>query len=579
MFRLGGAAGIIGVALQGAGAFAGGGGGGTQYYQDNRSSYEADMIAFQSAIDNQRLAENVLNGQIQAQNSINDWQFNTQNTQLDAEMNIAQSNIIQQYNSSLFQNSLSRLQNELTNYANTTQYNQAQLNYQYQDAVNQRQLMLDKLGRDSTLDMSTFSNKLAGEKLGIEGVSADAQHTLSQRELGLKENALTDESTKLGYANQGLNLQETQLNQKLSEQGRELDTAGAKNDIQSTMERANIETQRGQQLRELLKEVARSDEEYAVYETLLGAQGRQNGVQSSQIQNDRGLKLSDARGSLMDKYGISIGQAELSRTMGQADVQRGRNDLTSQGRLAKQGINNQRGELDLQRNSIEQQRSSLQNARAGENISYRQGQSMRELQSLGLQAQQGYDVLNQSLIPDVAALGQGLASQWNLVNQQTGLDNQKMMNDVNYNTQNSIGDLQNQSMLDSANNGLEQLLANYGLQSQSAVASYLANKGNILQTQGAGLNQIGANTYGLLSQLGNYRAPAPNGSSGGGGGFNPGALSGVFDGIMGLYANGGGKGQSQGNSGWSNNPYTPEPSSMVTSGNYSGDTINGSFNW
>ena len=139
LFRCGAAAGIIGVAMQGAGAFGGGGGSRTQYYEDNRSSYEADMIAFQSAMDNQRLAENVLKGQIQAQNSINDWQFNVQNTQLDAEMNISQQSVIQQYNSSLFQNSLSRLQNELQNYSNTTQYNQAQLNYQYQDADNQLQ--------------------------------------------------------------------------------------------------------------------------------------------------------------------------------------------------------------------------------------------------------------------------------------------------------------------------------------------------------------------------------------------------------------------------------------------------------
>ena len=92
--------------------------------------------------------------------------------------------------------------------------------------------------------------------------------------------------------------------------------------------------------------------------------------------------------------------------------------------------------------------------------------------------------------------------------------------------------------LGTANSAYDQLLADYELQSQSALASYLANQGNTFMQENAGLNQIGSQTYGLLSQLGGYQTPPPYSNSGGGGGFNPGALSGLFKSAMGLFNSG-----------------------------------------
>jgi hypothetical protein len=263
--------------------------------------------------------------------------------------------------------------------------------------------------------------------------------------------------------------------------------------------------------------------------------------------------------------------------MNQQDVNLGRRNLGQQVGLARQGIRNQEGQLGLERNDVSRQRGAIQNQRSALEVQQSVDSASRELQLLGLQAQQGYDVFSKSILPDMQYLGEGLMSQWNRTNTNYSLDTQEQGNNLNYEMGNGILDMQNDSNLYSSLNGLDQVLANYNLQGNSAIASYLANMGNTQMQKASGLNQIAGNTFSQLGQYGGYSQPI-TGSTGGGGGFNPAGLSSFFDSAMSLLGN-------RGNS-VSGNPYAYSGESIpsfsggtVPEGSYSGGTMNGTINW
>jgi hypothetical protein len=574
LFKLGAASGVIGLGLQAAGMFGGGGGSQTQYVQDNRAKYEADMIGFQSTLDNQRWAEQILNGQIQAQNSMDDYSFQLQNLQLNKEMEAADQLVQQQYNSALFQNSLSRMTSEVNRYSQLTQYNQAKINADYQDAVTQRKLSLAQAGNQADLANSTANNKIAQANLDLQGTSNRSKNVLDKRALDLQGNALTDANTQLNYKEQGLGLSDMGINQQASEAGRTLDTQETKGNVSANMMEATANSNRGDAMREMLRNVARSEQEFSVYEALLGSQGRREGTQSGQIQQDRLNQVNPARQQVNDQYAQQIGQAGLTRSMNQTEVNQGRRDLQSKVMLQKQGINNQRGELGLARNDLTRQQAGLTNARQAQEIQFQMSESQRELQNLGLQQQQRMDVFSKSLLPDMQYLGEGLMSQWQRANTNYSLDVQDQVNNFGYETGNSISDLQNEATLAGSQNAYDQLISNYALQGNSAIASYLANMGNTQMQKAAGLNQIGGNTFSQLGQYGGYSQPI-TGSTGGKSSFNAGALSGLFDSAMGLMSSGGGNTQQV----WAN-PYAFEGGgNTVSSGSYTGNTMNGKINW
>ena len=576
MFKLGAASGVIGLGLQAAGMFGGGGGSTTQYVQDNRSMYEADMIGFQSTLDNQRWAEQILNGQIQAQTSIDDYSFQLQNLQLEKEVQMSNESIQQQYNSSLFQNSLSRMNNEVSRYSQLTQYNQAKINSDYQDAVQQRKLALAKTGNEADLASSTTQNSIQQSGLGIQQSGADAQNTLAKRNFDLQGNAITDAETGLNYKQQGLDLNKMEVNQKYAEGSQALDTQQAKGNISGDLQAAQINSQNGNAMREMLRNVAKSEEEFSVYQALLGSKGIKQGTQTGQIQNDRLNKVTQDQGGVLDQYAQGIGQAGLTKSMNQQDVNAGRRNLDQQVGLAKQGVRNQEGQLGLDRNNVSRSRDQLTNARQAQEIQYNQDTASRELQVLGLQQQQGYDVFSKSLLPDMQYLGESLSSQWQRTNNNYSLDTQDAVNQVGYDQNGQMLDYQQQSNLASSQNAYDQLLSNYNLQGQSAIASYLANQGNTQMQKSAGLNSIASNTYGQLAQYGGYSQPVTGSTGGGGGGFNPSGLSGLFDSAMALMGSGnrGGSGQQ-----W-NNPYAFENGgNTVRSGSYTGTGKQGTINW
>jgi hypothetical protein len=579
MFRLGAAAGVIGLGLQAVGTLGGGGGSSTQYVQDNRSMYEADMIGFQSTLDNQRWAEQILNGQIQAQTSIDAYTFQLQNLQLNKEYEMSDQSIQQQYNASLFQNSLSRLNNEVSRYAQLTQYNQAKINADYQDAVTQRKLELQKAGNYADLANSTTQNSLQQSALDLQQTGADTQNELAKRGFDLQESAINDASTGLDYKQQGLDLNKMELNQKAAEGTQALDTQEMKGNVSSDLQSAEANSNQATGMRELLRNVAKSQEEFAVYEALLGTKGTRAGTQTQQIQADRNVKNTQEQGGLLDAYAQNIGQAGLTKSVSQQEVNAGRRNLGQQIGLASQGIYNQEGQLGLERNNIERNRSALTNSRIAQEVQYNQDTATRELQVKGLQAQQGYDVFSKSILPDMQYLGESLASQWTRTNTNYSLDNQDFVNEFGYDQNNQLLAYQQQSNLASSQNAYDQLLSNYNLQGQSAIASYLASMGNTQMQKASGLNSIASNTYSQLGQYGGYSQPV-TGSTGGSSGFNASGLSGLFESAMSLVNSGAyNKSSGSNNQTWEN-PYAyTGGGSYIDSGAYSGDFRSGTINW
>jgi len=364
-----------------------------------------------------------------------------------------------------------------------------------------------------------------------------------------------------------------ELNQKAAEGNQTLDTQEAKGNISASLQGAQAESQRSNAIREMLRNVAKSEQEFSVYQTLLGANGRgSGGTQAGQINQDRMNQVTQDKGGILDQYAQQMGQAGLAQSMNQQDVNLGRRNLNQQIGLAKQGISNQEGQLGLAGNEISRQQGQLNNARSAQNIQASQDAASLELQMKGLQAQQGYDVFSKSLLPDMQYLGEGLASQWNRTNTNYSLDTQNGINQMGYEQGNAISDMQQQSNLASSQNAYDQLLANYGLQGNSAIASYLANMGNTQMQKSAGLNQIAGNTYNQLAQYGNYSQPI-TGSTGGKSGFNAGALSGMFDSAMALMNGRGGTANTP-----NANPYAFEGGTVPT-GSYSGNFMNGTINW
>ena len=532
--KVGEAAGIIGLGLQGAGMFGGGGGSQTQYYADPRSQYEADMIAFQSAMDSQRLGENILRGQIATQRGIDKYAFDLQRLQLDREMEVADDNVVTQYNMSLFKNSMDRMNNELTNYTTLAQLQQTKLNAQYQNEATRRGLNVDRLQSELDYKYSDVDRKFKAQQLGVSSNAALAEKYLKNQGFGIQAAGLQDQETNLGYEQQGLDLQKTSLNQKYNEGQRGLDTKLAEGDVTASLQGANAEYSRNQGLRELLRGVAKNEQEFAQYDALLGSMGQKRGVQSGQMKQDVVNRTMSEKRSLMGQYGQQLGEAGLGKSMNQADVAQGRRDLLQNRVLGEQDIRNQEGQLGLKRSQLSRDRQQLSLEQRASNLAYARDETLREMDTYRLGVDQEFDLMSKSLLPELRIMGQGLASEWNTANTNYSADLQKYAQDMNYALSDQVLAEQASTDQQMAQQSLQTLMENYELQGNSAIAAYLASMGNTSMQEMAGLNQLGAATYGVLSQLGGYSAPPPYSSSGGGG-FNPSGLSGLFESAMGLF--------------------------------------------
>ncbi len=508
---MGAAGGIIGLALQGAGMFGGGGGGGRTVYQpDERAKFEADQLAFDAALDSHRIGENILRDQNRTQQGFDKYAYDLQTMQIERELESQRERVHTQYNMSLFNNSMQRVNNELTNYMTNAQLNQAFLNSGYENEATRRALDLERMGSQLEFKMSDADREFRKAQLGVAGDAAATERVLRDRGFGISEAELMDAETGIGYQQQDIDLGRRGLAQRVAEGHQQLDTQLATGDIAANLARGGAEQQRGDTLRALLRGMTDSEREFARFDALLGATGRKSGTQTGQAKLDQiNDQLRHERSSMMSRYGLQIGQAGIEQDMNRAQVELGRRNLEQNRRIEEQGFKNREGQLDLARSDVSRQRGRLSLDRRMSDLQFERDETQREIETLRLSAAQEYDLFSKSLLPEMRIKGQGLAAEWNMANTRYGIDLQRHGQAQQYSITDSI--LEEQALLDRdmAQQAYDTMIADYELQSHSNIARYLAAQGNTSLKHASGLNQLGARTYGILSKLGGYRSPPP----------------------------------------------------------------------
>jgi len=573
-------------------------GGGTAFQPDPRAKHEADLLAFTSAIEAQKMQEDILKGQLAAQNDFNQYSFDMQNMQLQKEMELGFNDIQTQYQQALFQNGLERQQLEQENYLRTQQYNASTLANEANRFATQQELELNRQLRqvnyasDETQrslraeslklgqDLAKFNEKMinARNSLDVEKLKAEKQdllygqqqfdialdtanqnyqQSLEQLSLSDRQN-FRDASFQKGVAlNQrdktGLQLQqrENQLNQELTQ----IDDADSQAKVNEQLSKAQSEFNRGESLRDLLRQISRSERQYSQFEALLGAQDRGSGSQAAGVGFDQLVNDDTAtqRRSMMERYGLEQGTASLESQSAsrRANTSRRFNDISRsfvdvEGQLADRDLSNSFTGIDNQLNrglesnrlarrqggqDLQEQIANIMNQKNRANdvgqsgiaiggqeaelsklsglASNAQQQGNAELELAQLKAQSLNDLFSRSLLPDVRDAGQGMLSAFNstldqhLRNTQEGVRQQQ--------TQSQRDNLQRQGLIDveNAKSAFSSLPLQWYNQAYSNLASNTANQGNTRMQEYSGLNQIGAQTHGLLSQLGGYRSPPP----------------------------------------------------------------------
>lgn len=580
-----GAAPIIGIASQALGMFGGGGGGTRTVYQpDPRAKYEVDTAMFQRALENQRLAEDVLNGQIATQQNFAKYQYDLQAKMIDQEAWEAQANLEAQYNMSLFNQSAKRLGNEVERYVGLAEFQRqrAQNQFEYEQQMNrlglradeielsERGIARDKAGVEFGYNRTKESEKLQRSKLDLDAAMDKQRLSLVNKQLDLQKAGLQDARTKVNYDEQALDLAQIEADTAYAQQQQGLSTKESQSKVAESLDKMKADAGRKEMLRNLSVELSDRNKLASQYLANLVATGRTQNEQTKAIRaqmiNDESTQA--ARGSIMDNYARQLGLAELTQGVTQAEIDQQRRNLNQNQMLTNQGIRNQYGQLDLARSELGRQNLGLDLNRQQANQDFVNSQTNRGLQRDDLDSQSYYDLMSKSLLPMEALTAQGSALDLQRENaiydsqaanfgnylNQTGSDLQRHGFDVGQGMKEAELDLTDSAMVPMFQAGLGQLREQRTMNDASNWARYQQQLGQAQLAQAAGLNQLGAQTHGVLSNLGGYQNPAPVNTGGGGGGFNVGALGGLAKSIMGAlsyYDQGSG---SSGSNGWGSAP-------------------------
>lgn len=572
---MGGAAPVIGLATQALGAIGGGGGGTRTVYQpDPRAKYEVDMAMFQRAEENKRLAEDVLRGQIDTQKGFAKYQYDLQAKLIDQEAWEAQANLESQFQMGLFNQSIQRLVQETQRYQQLTQFQMQrdQVNFENEQAMNrlglradeielsERGIETDRAGAEAGYNLAQSGTTNQRNELALQAQADKQALSWANKDLDLRDAGLMDARTGVNYQEQGLDLAQIQSNATYSQELQALGTNKAENSIQAQMAKANADQIRREALRSLSTQIA-ADETAAsqIYAQLTGQGFRMSPqVQAIQAQMIGSDANKNERASIMDRYTSQLGMADLQQSMGDARVDQQGRALNQNKRLSDANIDLQRGGLDLSRSDISRQQTSSDYARDQAGQQFTNAQSMREIQANQLAAQEEYDLLSKSLIPneqfDMAqsrldigreqAILDSQAANYGMVQGNMGVDLAQQGFGVEQGIQDEEMALRDSAMLPMFESGLGQLIEQRTMNDASNWARYQQQLGQASLAQSAGLNQIGAQTHGVLSNLGGYENPPPVQGGSSGGGFNAGALGGLAKGLMSMFAGGGGGGSS-----------------------------------
>lgn len=318
------------------GFMGGGGGGGTQFVPDERAKYEADRYAFQAAVEGQKMQEDILKGQLSAQNSFNTYAFDLQNLQMDREVQGAYKNIITQYQDALYNTGLQRMQIEQQNYLDTQQYNTASLQNEANRFAAEMELGLNTKARKVDLAASQAQDTLS--EAGIELSKKQAKYNLDMTNArnNLEIEKLKNQEQDLRYSQQMYDLQlataeqnyqQTQESIKNREEG--IDLQGSK--INQEYYQANRETQLQDNQSKSQFNTSVSAAEQELQQTQESLRSRDEGIdlQGGRINQEYFQSLRDTQ--LMEnqsksQYNETVSGAKVQRNLQDAQAEQARGD-------------------------------------------------------------------------------------------------------------------------------------------------------------------------------------------------------------------------------------------------------------
>lgn len=573
---MGSAVPVIGLGLQAASMF--GGSGGTQYSPDPRAKYEADLLALSQAEQNAQAQQALLQQQKDVANQLADYQRESQFWQAQAERDLYTAQIENEYQQTLYNNNLQRtqagMQDTSTRVGNT--FNQMGIDAQAQTGFRNNQINQFQGQQGYNLAQGGRQGQMMDAQM--QGGFNQAGNQLQRQNLGLQDVALEGQRNQLGMQNMGIDQSLQGLNQQASQGRQNLSLQEGQNNIAYGQQVSAAEQGRQGNWNQLLNTFLGNSEQGQALMARMQGMGLGAGTQGAGLVNDMNLdpRILAQQQMARSQYGSQLGQADIQRGMGQAQVDMGRSNLQDEYIQKSLG-------LDLQRLGITQGNADIARQQEANNVA-RRGLGLNDLQNqygtqsfinnLGYEGQQDY--LQRVLLPQLT----------------TELSNRDIQN--NQNLQSGQIDI-NQSMADQQ---YAMLMQQLGLGDQAAalnreggkrtldkdltrqIASMDAARRSTTNSNdmqlAAQLAQLASGQYGLLSSIGaGLSNPAPRG----GGGTDIASVLGGLGGLLGQAAQtgllSGGTGRQRQGYTMGNTSYGATPAFNPNQPNYGGFGIYG----
>lgn len=577
---MGGAVPIIGLGLQAVGSL---GGGGTQYSPDPRAKYEADLLALSQAEQNAQKQEALLIQQRDVANYLNDYQATQQFYQTQKERDFYKSSLENEYQQGLYQNNLNQAQLDSQilgqDWANTLQEQGADAQYQQglraldiQNLQNQAGYQFGQNARGLQRQDSLMSEKFANQGLDLQGKGLDLEqlnnNAARQQILGQRAGVdLQERGTYADYVNQQIGVD----NQRLA------------SDMAMRQEIIGAQQNRQADWNQLMSTFLGNRQDAQQMRAKFGAAGLGQNAQTlgleANLNNDPRVfaQQQQSRGQFSNRIGNATIQNDLNQ-----------GQLNNQAEFNKIGLANAMDNYALQRAMLSQNEAGISRSDANiglqrQGLDLERGQNRYKTNSFmnQLAQQEQEDYFSRRLLPEITDQYQRDTLQMQNALQRGEIDlNKYLQNFQNKLNQDQL-DLEKKGLGINKSTGSSILDADYARQIASGDAAKKSTALNNDQQLAAALAQLASGQYGLLSQIGSgLSSPYP---SGGGGGFDLGAIGGILSQAaqMGLFSGGGSNRNYSWNSGYSTsfpgygqrqNWYNPSSVSYDNIGIYNNNT-------
>jgi hypothetical protein len=349
-----------------------------------------------------------------------------------------------------------------------------------------------------------------------QGGFNQASNQLQNQNLNMQDVSLQGQRNQLGIQNQGIDLSQMGINSQNSQglQGLNLQEAGV--NTQYGQQVSSAEQSRQANWNQLLNTFLGNSEQGQALVAKMQGLGLGSGVQGAGITQDLNLdpRILAQQQLMRSQYGNSLGEAEISKLLGQAQVDLGRSALKDQTTQSNLG-------LDLQRLGITQGQADIATQQETNNIS-RRGVALSDLQNqyntqsfinnLNYEDQQDY--LQRMLLPQLT----GELSNRDLLNNQNlqsgQIDINQALSDQQYAMALEQLGLSDQAASLNRSSGLETLDADLARQIASMNAAQTSTKTSNDMNLASQLAQLASSQYGLLSSIGSGLSTSPSGGGG-----------------------------------------------------------------